>query len=124
MYSRPVGPQSLTLLGGATVTARLHVVGTFPELVGRLWDVAPDGSTRQIVALNVYRPSVNQLASTGPTTTADTTMTFTLDPNDYTFPAGDTVQLELVGSTAPLFRASNGTFAVTVTGASVSLPVG
>jgi hypothetical protein len=30
--------------------------------------------------------------------------------------AGDTLELELVGSTAPWFRASNGTFTLTVTG--------
>jgi len=123
VYTRSVGPTPLTLVGGATVTARLHVVGPYPEIVARLWDVAPDGSTRQIVALDVFRPSVNQLASTGPTTAADTTMDLTLDPNVYTFPAGDTAELELVGSNAPLFRASNGTFSVAVTGATVTLPV-
>jgi nucleoid-associated protein YgaU len=104
-----------TLIGPLQVTARLHVVGDFPELVGRLWDVGPSGATRQIVEAGVLRPAVNQSAGAGPTTTADTTVTFDLNPNEYTVPAGDTLELELVGSTAPWFRRSNGTFTMTVT---------
>jgi predicted acyl esterase len=121
VYTSRVGGSPVTLLGGATITAHLHVVGKFPELVGRLWDVFPNG-TRQIVSLNVYRPAVNQAAGTPSTASGDTTMTFDLNPNRYTFAAGHTMELELVGSTAPLFRASNGSFAVTVTHASVTLP--
>jgi predicted acyl esterase len=122
VYDHPVGAAPVTLLGGTTITAHLQVVGRYPELVGRLWDVTPNG-TRQIVSLNVYRPSVNQAAGTPATASGDTTMRFDLNPNRYTFAAGHTIELELVGSTAPLFRASNGSFAVTVTDASVTLPV-
>ena len=49
-------------------------------------------------------------------------MTFSLNPNEYTFAPGHTMELELVGSTSPLFRKSNGTFTITVTRATVSLP--
>ncbi len=121
-YRVAVGAHPRTLLGSATVTATLHVVGDYPELVGRLWDVAPDGS-RQLVSVNVYRPSVDQAAGTPTTAAATTEMSFALTPNDYTFAAGHTIELQLTGSTAPLFRASNGTFRVTVSGARVTVPV-
>jgi predicted acyl esterase len=91
-------------------------VGDFPELVGRLWDVGPSGATRQIIEAGVVRPDVNQAAATGTGATADTTVTFDLNPNEYTVAAGDTLELELVGSTAPWFRKSNGTFTISVTG--------
>lgn len=121
-YRLSVGAHPRTLLGSATITATLHVVGDYPELVGRLWDVAPDGS-RQLVSIEAYRPGVDQAAGTSATATATTTMSFALTPNDYTFAAGHTIELQLVGSTAPLFRASNGTFHVTVSGARVTVPV-
>lgn len=105
-----------TLIGALTVTAHLAVVGNFPELVGRLWDVSQDGQTRQIIETGVVRPAVNQSASAGPATAGATTVTFELAPNEYTLAAGHTLELELVGSTAPWFRPSNGTFTLTVTG--------
>jgi pimeloyl-ACP methyl ester carboxylesterase len=104
-----------TVIGPLQVTARLHVVGNFPELVGRLWDVSASGATRQLVEAGVVRPNVDQSAQSGPASTGDTTVTFDLNPNEYTVAAGDTLELELVGSTAPWFRASNGTFTMTVT---------
>ncbi len=112
-----------TLLGAARVRAQLHVVGNYPELVARLWDVAPDG-TRQIVAMGVYVPPVNQAAGTSTSATADTTATFELNPNDYTFAAGHEIELELVGSNAPYFLASNGTYRITVSNLGVTLPRG
>ncbi len=113
VYKVPAGPAGATLMGAVSVTAAIKVTGNYPELVGRLWDVSPSG-TRQIVALGVVRPFVNQKPGTKPTAKAAETLTFDLDPNNYTFAPGDTVELELVGSTAPLFRKSNGTFTVTV----------
>jgi pimeloyl-ACP methyl ester carboxylesterase len=104
-----------TLIGAIQIKAHLHVVGTYPELVGRLWDVGPTGQTRQIIETGVLRPDVNQSAQTTADSVADTDVTFELAPNEYTVPTGDTVQLELVGSTAPWFRRSNGTFSITVT---------
>jgi len=122
VYLRRVGSAPVTLVGGVTITARLQVVGAYPEVVGRLWDVSPSG-TRQLVAINVYRPSVNQAPGTSATASATTAMTFDLNPNEYTFAAGHTVELELVGSNAPLFRASNGTFTVGVSGLTARLPI-
>jgi len=121
VYRKAVGREPLTLLGSPRVTARLHVVGNYPELVGRLWDVAPDG-TRQIVALGVARPAVNQARGTPANASANEQITFQLDPTEYTFPPGHSVELELVGSTAPLFRKSNGAFTISVTHLTLTLP--
>ena len=122
-YLVPVGSSAKTLLGGVVVRARLHVVGDYPELVARLWDVAPGGATRQIVAMGVLRPSVNQATGATPASSAEETVRFGLNPNEYTLAAGNTVELELVGSNAPYFRASNGTFRITVTGLRATLPL-
>jgi X-Pro dipeptidyl-peptidase-like protein len=123
-YTVPAGTTGLHILGGVTIKADLSVTGTYPELIGRLWDVSPDGTTRQIVEMGAFRPSVNQAASTAPTATATQSISFELPPNDYTVPPGDTLELELVGSTAPFFRASNGTFTITVTNLQATVPLG
>jgi dienelactone hydrolase len=123
-YSLPVSAsQDLHVLGGVTIKADLAVTGNYPELVGRLWDVAP-GGTRQIVEMGVYRPSDNQSAGTSSTATANESITFQLPPNDYVVPAGDTLKLELVGSNAPFYRASNGTFTISVTNLKATVPLG
>jgi pimeloyl-ACP methyl ester carboxylesterase len=123
-YTVPAGTAGLHLLGGVTIKADLSVTGTYPELVGRLWDVSAGGTTRQIVEMGAYRPSVNQAATTQAGTTTTQSMTFELPPNDYVVPPGDTLELELVGSTAPFFRASNGTFSITVTNLQATVPLG
>jgi len=121
-YERTVGTGGLTMLGGATIRAHIHITGDYPELVGRLWDVNPQG-TRQIVAMGVYRPSVLQAAGTSSTASANEHVLFELNPNEYHFAAGDHIELELVGSNAPYFRASNGTFSISVTALSATLRV-
>jgi hypothetical protein len=80
--------------------------------------------TRQIVEMGAFRPSVNQAATTAPGATATQSISFELPPNDYVVPSGDTLELELVGSTAPFFRASNGTFTITVTNLQATVPLG
>jgi hypothetical protein len=122
-YTVPAGSTGLHVLGGVTIKADLSVVGLYPELVARLWDVSPNGTTRQIVEMGAFRPSVNQSATTQSGTTATESISFQLPPNDYVVPAGDTLQLELVGSTAPFFRASNGTFSITVTNLRATVPL-
>jgi ABC-2 type transport system ATP-binding protein len=121
VYEQAVGNRAVELLGAPTVRAHVTVTGDEPELVARLWDVSPDG-TRQIVALGVYRPAVNQAPGTSPTARASRTVRFQLDPNEYTFAPGHRIELELVGSTAPLFRKSNGTFSIVVTHLTARLP--
>ena len=100
-----------TLMGLPTVTATVHTLGPFGEIAARLWDVLPSGR-RRLVSRGVYRLLEDQ---TG-------TITFQLHGNGYQFPAGDTVQLQLLGRDAPYYRASNGTFAVEVTSLTATLP--
>lgn len=118
------GRDGLHVLGGVTIKAHLTVTGNYPELVGRLWDVAPGGATRQIVEMGVYRPSVNQTAGTSTTATASESITFQLTPNDYVVAPGHTLELELVGSNAPFYRASNGTFTISVSNLVATVPLG
>lgn len=116
--------QRRTLIGGLQITAHLHVVGNFPELVGRLWDVNTGTGTRQLIEVGVLRPAVDQASSATRTSVGNETATFELAPNEYTVPAGHVLELELVGSTAPWFRASNGTFRITVSHLSAPIPMG
>jgi predicted acyl esterase len=106
--------KGLTLLGLPTVTATIKTLGTFPELVARLWDVTPGGE-QILVTRGVYRVAENQENTTS-------TITFQLHGNGYEFAAGDTVKLQLLGRDAPYYRASNGTFAIEATNVTVSLP--
>ncbi|MGH9006797.1 MAG: CocE/NonD family hydrolase [Acidimicrobiales bacterium] len=123
-YSIPAGANGLHVLGGVTIKAKLAVTGTYPELVGRLWDVAPGGATRQIVEMGVYRPSVNQSAGTAPTAAASEQMTLQLPPNDYLVAPRHTLELELVGNNGPFYRPSNGTFTISVSDLKASVPLG
>ncbi len=112
-----VRPRSspLVLVGPLTVRATLRVKGSYPELVARLWDVNPATHRRQLVEAGDYRPPVNQAAGTSTSSVATTVATFELEPNLWTLAPGHLLVLELVGSTAPWFRASNGRFSITVT---------
>jgi dienelactone hydrolase len=100
-----------TMLGLPTVTASIKTIGPFGELVARLWDVTPGGEQR-LISRGVYRLGENQ----------EGTITFQLHGNGYTFPAGDTVKLQLLGRDAPYYRASNGAFSVEASSVSASLP--
>jgi predicted acyl esterase len=100
-----------TLMGLPTITATINTVGPFGELVGRLWDVLPDGSQR-LISRGIYRLTENQTGQ----------FIFQLHGNGYAFAAGDTVKLELLGRDAPYYRASNGTFTVQVSNLQISLP--
>jgi predicted acyl esterase len=100
-----------TMLGLPTVTAHVNVTGLYGEITARLWDVLPGGEQRE-VSRGVYRLLEDQQGQ----------ITFQLHGNGYEFAKGDTVKLELLGRDAPSYHASNGTFAVEVSGLTVSLP--
>jgi predicted acyl esterase len=100
-----------TLMGMPTVTANIAVTGPFGEVTARLWDVTPGGEQR-LVSRGVYRLQENQQG----------TITFQLHANGYTFGAGDTVKLQLLGRDSPYYRASNGVFSVEVKSLSATLP--
>ena len=107
----PATGAGYTLLGTPTVIASLDVTGTFPQLVSRLWDVAPDGR-QLLVARGVLRPR-----ATG------TPEPFQLSPAGWHVAPGHVVKLELLGQDAPHFRPSNGVFSITVHDLELRLPV-
>lgn len=102
----------LTMLGLPTIHAKITSTGSGGQIAGRLWDVAPDG-TQRLVNRGVYRLGDGQSGD----------VAFHLHGNGYRFAAGHTVKLELAPSDAPQFRASNGTFRVTVRELIADLPL-
>ncbi len=121
-YAVSAGPNGLHVLGGVRVTATLAIKGVEPELVGRLWDVAPDG-TRQIVELGAFRPPTNRAGPTAGSATVTESVRFELPANDYEVPPGHRLELELVGSTAPFFRPSTGSFSIRVSKLRATVPL-
>ena len=103
-----------TLLGSPTVIAALNVTGAFPEIAERLWDVNPATNTETLVARGIYR--VDSAKPNG-------LQVFQLHPGAWHFAAGDIPKLELLGQDAPYARASNGQFAISVSGLQLRLPV-
>jgi hypothetical protein len=100
-----------TLMGSPTVIAHLAITGTFPEIAARLWDVAPD-STQALVSQGFYRPDAGS-----------DIQVFQIPANGWKLVADHLFKLELLGQSVPFGRASNGTFAVTVTDMDLRLPV-
>lgn len=102
-----------TLMGAPTIIGRnLLVHGSFAQVVGRLWDVAPDGM-QTLVTHGIYRP----------VTANDGYQVFQLHPNGWHFAAGHAPKLELVGQSPPYGRAAGGDYWVEVTGLELRLPV-
>lgn len=110
LYTLPAATGAgYTLLGSPTITAQLAVSGTFPEVIGRLVDVGPDGS-RTLVARGIYRPDPSGR------------QTFQLHPGAWRFAAGHRPELELLGQDVPYARKSNGQFSIAVSNLSLVLP--
>jgi predicted acyl esterase len=104
--------KAVTMLGLPTVQATIQTIGLYGELNSQLFDVAPDG-TERLITRGAYRLTQNQ---SGP-------VTFQLHGNGYTFAAGHTIKLVLLGSDAPYLRASNDhAFTVAVSGLTATLP--
>jgi hypothetical protein len=99
-----------TLLGAPTISANLAVIGTFPELAMRLWDVDPSSGMQTLVARGVYRPS-----GSGPAI-------FQLHPGAWQFAPGHVPKLELLGQDPPYLRVSNGKFTIAVSNLELFLP--
>ena len=105
-----VAGNGYTLLGSPTVIAKFAVQGGgAAQIVGRLWDVAPDGS-EILVAKGVYRPAGSGVE------------VFQLHANGWHFAAGHTPRLELLGSDSPYLRASNGGSSITASELQLRLP--
>ena len=101
------------LLGAPAITASLRVSGEprGAQVQARLWDVAPDGSGRRLIARGTYRPSGGESDS------------WELHPNAWRFEAGHVPQLELLGVDAPYGRPSNAAFEIAVERLALRLPV-
>ena len=106
------GPGGLTLVGPLRIEGRLAVKGSYPELVGRLWDCDPATGRRQLVEAGVYRPWPR-----------GGRVHFDLSANLYRLAPGHLLQLELLGSSPPWFRPSNGTFRLVLSHLSASIGV-
>jgi predicted acyl esterase len=108
-----VGPTSsgYTLLGLPRITADIETTGPFGQLVGRLWDVGPDGQ-QMLVSRGVYRLLDNQAGR----------ITFQLFGNGWRFEPGHKPKLELLGRDSPFLRPSNSAFTVSVSNLTVELP--
>jgi predicted acyl esterase len=101
-----------TLMGSPTIVAELTVSGKFAQLVGRLWDVGPDGM-ETLVTHAIYRPRTDN-ANPQP---------FQLHPNGWRFAARHRLKLELVGGSPPYGRHATGDWSVRVRGLELRLPV-
>jgi hypothetical protein len=109
---KAAGRRPITLIGSPRLRARLGLGGATPgtpQLIGRLWDVAPDG-TQQLVARGLYRP-------------AEGRNRWELHPNGWRFRRDHAAELELLGQETPYARPSNGTFEVDVKRLRVTLPL-
>jgi hypothetical protein len=106
--------EGYTLLGAPTIVAGLEVTGSAgaAQVAGRLWDVAPDGSSQTLVARGTYRP-----------TGATAGEVWQLHANGWRFAAGHVPKLELLGADTPSHRISNGAFEVAVERLELRLPV-
>jgi dienelactone hydrolase len=102
-----------TLLGAPLLTANLTVNGNFAFIAARLWDVDPSTDTETLVTRGLYR--INSSAPDGQ-------QTFQLHPGAWTFAPGHIPKLELLGQDPPYARTSNGTFSITVSSLSLTLP--
>jgi hypothetical protein len=99
-----------TMIGSPLVQAKIKITGVFPELTGRLFDVAPDG-TQTLVARNVYRPA-----------DGDTSLLWQLNANAWRFAPGHHPRLQILGRDVPYMRASNGQFSIDVSDVKITLP--
>ena len=107
---KPATGDGFTLMGSPTVTARLRITGRYPQIVARLWDVAPDGR-QTMVQHSPYRPRVKRR------------QVFQLQPSGWRFAPGHFARLELLGRDFPYSQPSGGTFAIRARRVRLELPV-
>ncbi|HEY1524368.1 MAG TPA: prolyl oligopeptidase family serine peptidase [Solirubrobacteraceae bacterium] len=113
-YGLPPAPRrGYTILGAPTIIASLRIQGTpgAAQIAGRLWDVAPGGSSQTLVARGLLRP------------TGDGSYVWQLNANGWRFAPGHVPKLELLGEDPPYARPSNGSFTITVGRLQLRLPV-
>jgi dienelactone hydrolase len=109
----PARGHGYTLLGAPTIISSLTVYGTpgAAQIAGRLWDVAPGGSSQTLVARGLFRP------------TGSGKYVWQLNANGWHFGPGHVPKLELLGEDPPYARPSNGDFTIAVRSLQLRLPV-
>ena len=110
-----------TVVGAASISVSGTLHGSYPELVGLLYDVNSAGSSRQVVSLGIVRPVARSCPSVSACTAALTT-SFQLNPVERSIAAGHHLELELRGSLPPTWRPSDGSFMMSFTNAKVTIP--
>ncbi|HYC56880.1 MAG TPA: CocE/NonD family hydrolase [Candidatus Binatia bacterium] len=107
------GCDGYTVMGMPTIIARYAVDGTFPTIIGRLWDVDTVSGSQTLVSHAFYRPDAG----------SEELQVFQLDAIGWHFAPGHVAKVELLGESSPYARKSNGTFTITATDVDVRLPV-
>ena len=110
MYGRRV-VDGFTMLGRPTIKATISSSGQHGQIVGRLWDVSPEG-TQLLVDRGVYALTDGQSGR----------IVFQLHGNGYHFAKGHRVWLQLPGRDAPYYQVANTPFSVRVKNLRVTLP--
>ncbi len=110
LIGHEAGPGGFTLVGSPTITARLTLSGRHPQIIGRLWDLAPDG-TQSFVTHGIYRPRRHGR------------QTFQLHPQGWHFAPGHRAKLELLGQSSPYAQPSPGRFELELRRLHFELPV-
>ena len=108
-YSRTV-KKGFTMIGLPTVKATIKTKGKYGEIAARLYDISKGKET--LVTRGQYRLANNQKGK----------ITFQLNGNAYKFAKGHMLQLELLGQDPNYLRKSNGTFRISVSKVTVSVP--
>lgn len=103
------------LLGLPTVQLHYVLTGLDATVAFKLWDQRPDGS-KTLVTRGDYR-----LSTTAGDPAAGTLSTY-LYGNDWVFPAGDTIVLQVTQNDAPYLRPDNEPSAIGWAGATLDLP--
>jgi predicted acyl esterase len=99
-YYAFANPQATHLLGLPELSLHYALTGQDAAVAFKLWDEAPDGS-KTLVTRGEYRLST---ASGDPATGTVTTYLY---GNDWVFPAGDTIVLQVTQNDAPYLRPDN-----------------
>ncbi len=102
-----------TLLGAPTITADLHLTGSYAYLSERLLDVNPRTKKETLVARGVYRLDPSH---------PDGRQTFQLHPGAWRFAHGHVPVLQLLGMDEPYSRPSNFPFSIAVSNLRLRLP--
>ena len=103
------------LLGLPKVSLKYALTGQDAVVGLKLWDQAPDGS-KTLVTRGEYR------ISTAVGDPASGTLTTYLYGNDWVFPAGDSIVLQVTQNDSPYLRADNEPSSISWTGLTLAMP--